>query len=317
MKKRIAFFILAMLVTNVSVFSKTGVFFDDEDGSKAICSTSKLTEKDFLGSDFFIPNINTPYHKDLNVQIFNLLKSKELKDGIDGFGGYYIYTEMGKAKGGEEIIFYPQTGLIFYSIYDKKKKDYVGYEFYFIWNKEEYEALENSVSYYDKCVKGIEWCNWTLENCANPTIRKSRTVSVPYTYQERVLVEAGGIGSRTGSYGSRGMTQDRYEIVTRTGYRDEIQYYDAPNPNYNPENVAKAKKDLSTWRTGKTNTESKLKSLPLTIFVFTFEEEMEFEDKLDNEEYQFMDKVSERGEVFDPDDFDYINIRKKWKLPHE
>ena len=89
MKKRIAFFILAMLVTNVSVFSKTGVFFDDEDGSKAICSTSKLTEKDFLGSDFFIPNINTPYHKDLNVQIFNLLKSKELKDGIDGFGGYY------------------------------------------------------------------------------------------------------------------------------------------------------------------------------------------------------------------------------------
>ena len=274
MKKKTMFLTMVLVISILPIFAKAKIV--NEYGHKIIYSTSKLSEKDFEGSNFFLEDINNPYYVDLNIQLFNKLKSKiNIGDAVfDSKSSEYLEKNVIKRKNGEAIVLNIEgvfNNTIRYYVYDKNKKGFVAYIFNYYGDEEEYKAYNENIIYYDKCVKGIEWCNWALENCANSTIRKSRTVSVPYTYQERVLVEAGSIGSRTKHMGSSGMTQDRYETVTRTAYRDEIEYYDAPNPNYNLDNVAKAKKDLPIWEKEKVTTKEKIK-LPFLIYVWDGED---------------------------------------------
>ena len=256
MKKGIAIITLIWVISTIHIFADARIF--RAEGGKFAYSTSKLKEKDFEGSNFFLTDSKNPYYKDLNVQIFNLIKSSEMKNSEVS---PWVKDIVGKKKG--EVIYFWGTSnyLINYSIWDKKIKEFVTYTFYLELNKEAYESRSDDIAYYDKCIKGMDYCNWVLENCANRTIRKARKIQVPYTYQERIW-NPGHVGANTYHLGSTEGSTGYEEVVTRTAYREEIEYYDEANPNYDPAKVAKAKTDLSYWQTERARMEEKLRYLP-------------------------------------------------------
>ena len=163
-------------------------------------------------------------------------------------------------------------GKLRYARWDKKKKNFITYHFYLKVDKEKYDAFWENVNYYEYCIDNIDNLEKILENCSSPTIQKSRTVQVPYTYKQRIwnpgtAGELGSIGHDGVSSGSIGES-GHYETVTRTAYREEVQYYTVANPDYNPEKVTAAKISLSKWQESKAATEEKIRYSPFELFLF-------------------------------------------------
>ena len=247
-----------------------------DNGSKTVITTTKLKEIDFNGSNFFITDIPNKYFQDMNIEIFSMLK-ESLKDGdFSPYDSkeYEDYVKRGGVK--EGILFNPKDNLIVYNQELQKKNGKKGtmtYYFYFSISEECYKTYTETFAHLKKCDEQIELCNWNIENCAAPTIRKSKKVSVPYEVTERHWVP-GTLGARTNSsFGSSEGTPGHYEIYTRTVYRDEVQYYDVANPNYDPEKVARAKKNLPLWQNDRDATMKKLKTLPPPFALLRIEGE--------------------------------------------
>ena len=240
------------------------------EGYKVMYSSTALKEKDFQGSNFFIRNVENPYVKDLNVRIFNHIMKAPSERPDCGKVDSELKQILKKTKG--ELIIttndFMKDGRVWYAQYDKGKKDFVTWTLYMQIDESAYNAYEANIRYYEKCLQNIDQCYQIINNCSEPTIRKSRTVQVPYTYQERVWnpgneAVSGPAGAGIQSTGGYG----HYETITRTVYRNEIQYYDVANPSYNPSKVNEAERSLTYWEKEKTSTEDKFKYVPCFLGV--------------------------------------------------
>lgn len=259
-------FALTVLLSCVS--TKVETFGDDE---KIIYSTKMLKINDFYFANFFTVESMTPSFWGFDTQIFMMIKEKiangSAKGAISAEGGW----RKEYAKKGEMIDFFPageeytETYLIIDAIYDKNTKCFIEYNFALTVFEDVYakyiETREQMYSYIDKCRQNvnscienmsscdanIKKCNDIISTCSNPTIQKSRVVSVPYTVTERYWVP-GSTGVRTdSSFGSIEGTPSHSETRQYTAYRNETEYYTVPNPNYNPSAVNKAKSDIQYW----------------------------------------------------------------------
>ena len=265
---------LFIIVFFFSFFSCSSTKIESfEDGRKMIYSETKLKSSDFDNSNFFFLDIKK---LNINSKIFEMI----LNNISTGAAKYHIcddeFNENRKsiAKSGE-ILYYEKidekTNIIVYAIYDKQKLRYIEYTFYLTITEEDYnqygKVLDMMNSYIDNCNQKIDLCNEIIKTCSNPTIQKSRVVSVPYTVTERYWV-AGSSGRRTNSsYGSSTGTSGHYETRERTVYRSETEYYSVPNPNYNPSKVTQAKKDLQYWKNEKDKTQKNLISLAFPFIL--------------------------------------------------
>ena len=72
MKRKFKFILILWLISQPLFAS---VKISHGDNYKIIYSSSKLKEKDFEGTDFFLKNFKSPYFKDLNVIVFNWIQS--------------------------------------------------------------------------------------------------------------------------------------------------------------------------------------------------------------------------------------------------
>ena len=262
MKKRIAVFVMVVLAFS-QVFAISLANITTYNGLKIIYSSMALIESDFEGTNFFMKNPESSYYKDLNVSLFNWIKSGTAqnidKGKVDPEAGEFIRQALGKNenwnKKGEAIMF-PNNlfddGLILYAVYNKNKKDFVVYAYHLDITKKDYDANCENKRYYEKCMKNIEWCNWVLENCSNPISEEA----VAYNNKPRATMNLGG----------------SYNASNGVGYGGYETYgYDRPkvserNPNYDPDKVAEAKRILPTWKKEKAATEEKLKYLPFTLY---------------------------------------------------
>ena len=131
----------------------------------------------------------------------------------------------------------------------------------------------------------IEDYEWTIKNCAAPTIEKSRVVTVPKQVVKKRPPQShmfmGGAARKGHSIPTDlGTGYDNDEYYTTTEYVKETQYYTEPNPNYNPQAVTNAKKMLPVQKQKLTevsqafNTaKGKLSALvPYKIYKLNFEE---------------------------------------------
>ena len=206
-------------------------------GRKIISSKSSLKEKDFTGTDFFVTNIPNPYYKDFNEMIFTWIK-KNL--GEKEF--YPRDSESTKPSYKEAIEIHPCGDNSFGIEYEKvEKKGSAIYYFTLCYDKQADDAqFREDLAFIEQMKKDLEKDKWIIENCSSPTIQKSRVVSVPRTVQKQVWVPgtASVYSARDGKiYGSDG----QWVTQTYTVYVDEVQYYNEPNPNYNPTEVSNAK----------------------------------------------------------------------------
>lgn len=248
--------------------AKIASFEDD----KMIYSTRKLETKDFYVTNFFVMDSITPVFSGFDLEIFMTMKQK-ISDGsakakvaeADNFLKEFVkkgeIIDFGSA--GEE---FKEICLISDVIYDKKDKKYLEYCFILTVYEDVYSKyvnLKNELeSYIDLCEQNsntctknmnacdsnIRACNETINACSNPTIQKSRVVSVPYTVTEQYWV-AGTTGRRTNSsFGSSEGNPGHYETRSYTAYRNETEYYTVSNPNYSPSAVNKAKNDIRYWQ---------------------------------------------------------------------
>ncbi len=270
MKTKIVY-VLALVATVVSFVSCATtqlISLDEETGLKGIYSTSKLKEKDFSssseGSDFFIEDID---YRCSSSYIFSMIKSKIQEGEVTSVSLSDEEDSILKsiAEKGQFITYSPRDMIIAYSVYDKNTQRYVEYDFGLVIDNTAYAAYKKTDSYIATCNIKINDCNETIKKCSNPTIEKSRIVQVPYTVTERVFVP-GNIGARTSHYGSSEITYDHYETRTYTEYRDEIEFYTIPDPNYNPKAVEKAKKDLQYWQSEKSKANDRKEKLPFDLF---------------------------------------------------
>ncbi len=232
---------------------------------KYIYSRTKLSENDFEGSNFFLPNIQNSLYKDFNTIIFLWMK-----DDIEkGRAKDYIFQDSMEPtiKKGETILFSDISSSFIYIRYDTKFKNYLAYKFDLEIDEIAYNDYEKNVQYYQKCIDNIKTCNWVIENCSSPTLTKSRQIQVPYTYTEAVWV-SGDIGARTLKGGYQPIETGHTEYVERTGYRYETEYYLVDNPNYDLERVKKAKKNLPLWEQDKSKTEEKLSNMPFNLYYY-------------------------------------------------
>ncbi len=236
--------IIAILAILTCVFAYSHAFGSNaqitvnrDDGSKTISSKSSLKEKDFTGTDFFVTNIPNPYYKDFNEMVFTWIK-KNL-----GAKEFYPHdSENPKPSYKEAIHLYPCEDNSFEVIYEKvEKKGSTVYFFFLCYDKQaDDEQFRHDLASIEQMKKDLEKDKWIIENCSSPTIHKSRVVSVPRTVQKQVWVPgtAGAYSARDGKiYGSDG----QWVTQTYTVYVDEVQYYNEPNPNYNPTEVSNAK----------------------------------------------------------------------------
>ncbi len=272
MKKKIVLVLIAFLA---SIFvSCASTQFHIENNSKFLSSTSKIKEDDFIGQagdNFFMEDIN---YNCSSLAVFKMMKTViEQGDAKEELLDNEFQREASQElKKGQLICCTPNEDApneksIAYWAYNKKKKAFVGYFFTLVIDDTAYNRYKENNSYKVTCDSNIKECNAIIQKCSNPTIQKSRTVKVPYTVTERILVP-GNIGSRTSHYGSSETTYDHYETRTYTEYRDEIQYYTVPDPNYNPKAVAKAKNDLKYWEAEKNDVSKKLEKLPFNLFYY-------------------------------------------------
>ena len=262
MKKKIAVFIMVILAFS-QVFAISLAKITTYDGVKIIYSSMALIESDFEGTNFFLKNTESSYYKDINVSIFNWIKSSAAKNAgkgkVDPEAGEFIRQALGKSekwnKKGVAVITSQnlfEKGLILYAVYNSKQKDFVVYAFELDVTKKNYDAYCENIRYYEKCMKNIEWCNWVLENCSNPISEEA----VAYNNQPRASMNLGGSYNASNGSGYGGYETYGYE-------RPKVS---ERNPNYDPDKVAEAKRILPTWKKEKAATEAKLEYLPFTIY---------------------------------------------------
>lgn len=250
------------------------VFSQLDDGGKVAKTKRTLNEAAFQGSNFFINDTPNKNFTDLNVQIFNLIK-KNLKDGCfcpyDNDKEHEKYVKKWGFK--EAISYWPSDGtIIFYKEFQEKdgKKGTMAYGFAFDINQQAYKEWSENSAYIKKCDDQIESFNWIIDNCSAETIVEQKIVQVPYKVTKKRWVP-GDSGIRAGSGTEWTYTEGtpgHYEEYTAyTEYRNEVQYYEVANPNYNPAKVAQAKQNLPSWQNSKTERLEKMKYLPFSISV--------------------------------------------------
>ncbi len=252
--KNLVVVVLAFLAFEVCPYCASPKIENNEYG-KSIYSKRKISDRDFATGNFFINEIG---NSAFNVKIFNMMKNLI----SNGTAKYLVADEelneecKALVKKGEFIDCVPNDTnknlrLIVYYIFDKKSKHFVLYNFALTINESQYNSYAQSVKTLtsliaecnkniDLCDKNIKTCNEIIEKCSNPTIRKSRVVKVPRTYEITNFVPG-----KAGNPGSHVYTDSITEYV------DKIEYYTVPDPNYNPTAVAKAKKDLQSWNNSK------------------------------------------------------------------
>ena len=243
------------------------------DGIKVLSSTSKISEDDFMpeksGFNFFIRDIN---YNCSSLNIFSIMKFAIENGKVESSVVEEPYHEMfaKNIKKGEAITYQENSGIIYFVKYNKKTKHFDNYGFQLYIDDVAYENYEENNSYSMTCLSNISSCNEIIAKCSNPTIQKSRIVKVPYTVTERYWVSTpSDIGTRTGRGGfqSTGIENaGHYETRTYTAYKDEIQYYTVPDPNYNPTAVAKAKQDLQYWQSEKNRIDQILEEVPFELY---------------------------------------------------
>ncbi|MBO4439259.1 MAG: hypothetical protein J5798_07905 [Spirochaetaceae bacterium] len=262
MKKRIAVFIMVVMAFS-QLFAISLAKITTYNGYKIIYSSMALIESDFEGSNFFMKNAESSYYKDLNVSLFNLIKSRATenrnKGRIDPEIGEFIRQALGKnekwKKKGVAVISSKnlfENGRIVYAVYNSNQKEFVVYIYDLDITQKDYNANCENKRYYEKCMNNIEWCNWVLENCSNPISEEA----VAYNNQPRASMNLGGSYNPSSGVGYGGYETSGYE-------RPKVS---ERNPNYDPDKVAEAKRILPTWKKEKAATEAKLKYLPFTLY---------------------------------------------------
>ena len=262
MKKRIAVFIMVVL-TFSQVFAISLAKITTYNGLKIIYSSMTLIESDFEGTNFFMKNPESSYYKDLNVSVFNFIKSSAMENAdkgkIDSEIGEFIRQALGKnekwKKKGVAVISSKNLfddGTILYAIYNSNQKDFVVYTYNLKITQKDYDANYENTLYYEKCMKNIEWCNWVLENCSNPISEEA----VAYNNRPRAAMNLGGSYNPSNGSGYGGYETYGYE-------RPKVS---ERNPNYDPDKVAEAKRILPTWKKEKAATEEKLKYYPFRLY---------------------------------------------------
>lgn len=203
-----SFLITACASTKIETF---------EDGSKMMYSTKMLKKKDFYYTNFFTVESINPKFSGFDIEIFTMMKEKIANGSAKSEIAAENEWRKEYVKKGEMIDFfsagekYPETYLIINTIYNKNSKRFIEYNFSITIFEDVYakyiEIKDQMYSYIDKCQQNanicienmnscdanIKKCNDIISTCSNPTIEKSRTISVPYTVTERYWV-AGDIG---------------------------------------------------------------------------------------------------------------------------
>lgn len=262
MKKKIAIFVIVVLALS-QVFAISLAKITTYNGLKMIYSSMALIESDFEGTNFFMKNAESSYYKDLNVSLFNWIKSSAAENPgkgiIDPKAGEFIRQALGKNEKWNKkgvAIMYPnnlfEDGLILYAVYNSKQKDFVVYAYMLDITKKDYDIYCENIRYYEKCMKNIEWCNWVLENCSNPISEEA----VAYNNRPRATMNLGGSYNPSSGVGYGGYETYGYE-------RPKVS---ERNPNYDPDKVAEAKRILPTWKKEKAATEAKLEYLPFKLY---------------------------------------------------
>lgn len=269
------FKVLSILTFSISLFACSSTKIETfEDGAKVMYSKKKIQVVDFNKKNFFITEIKD---SNFNSYIFEKMKTMVLT----GNAQYKIlgeeFNEASKeiGKTGELIYYFDNNQnprIIFYTFYDEQKEAYIEYTFYLSIFEDAYKQYsdiqETLNTYITHCDNKINSCTEIIRTCSNPTIQKSRVVSVPYTVRERYWVPA-SIGYRAGgTIGSKEYIPGHYEIREYTAYKNETEYYTVPNPNYNPTKVEQAYKDITYWQAEKEKAQQDFKKIPLP-FVLT------------------------------------------------
>lgn len=257
MKKKIAIFVIVVLALS-KVFAISLAKITTYNGLKMIYSSMALIESDFEGTNFFMKNAESSYYKDLNVSLFNWIKSSAAdnpdKGIIDPEAGEFIRQALGKNEKWNKkgvAIMYPnnlfEDGLILYAVYNSKQKEFVVYAYNLDITQKDYDAYCENIRYYEKCMNNIKWCNWVLENCSSPTLKEAEAYNNRPRYD--TVRTTDGYGNTT--YESTGLSRPTISTA---------------NPNYDPDKVAEAKRILPAWKKEKAATEAKLEYLPFKLY---------------------------------------------------
>lgn len=73
------------------------------------------------------------------------------------------------------------------------------------------------------------------------------------------------------SFGSQAYKPGYWETWEYTAYKNEVEYYTVPNPNYNPTAVANAKKNLQGWESVKNSAKVTLAKLTLPFVLEVYQ----------------------------------------------
>lgn len=265
-----------------------------ENGDKQMTSKSEFNKWSFNYDDFFVKDIRNSYIPNFNEQIFTYMQGNcdywaNMKFAGYGYEKKPSYKEcvtLSKINDGAL-----EGNSSTYKISYTKRTKY-GLETYYFklivdTDPSREKAFNDQLNYIRELErqKGqlnseIEGYEWTIQNCAAPTIEKSRVVTVPKEvtkrrYHEPII----HFGSYEGS-GTQVIQEGYWEEYTVTEYVKETQYYTEPNPNYNPQAVSNAKKMLPVQKQKLTevsqafNTaKGKLRELvPYKIYKLNFEQ---------------------------------------------
>lgn len=220
--------------------------------------------------DYFVEGLSSRGNHDNwnNLGITYILK---LSKNINPEKETQLPKEIRKKKEGEAIQL-NKDNTIYYFVYDKESKKFLQYTFVLKANSKNIEEINELYKGFDKARSdicgeiyndgdaisvtkykieelnaSIENCNKVINWCSKETIQKSRTVEIPYTYTERVWI-AGTTGRRTNSsFGSSEGTPGHYETRTYTAYKKQTEYYTVANPDYSPQRVAQARRDIQNF----------------------------------------------------------------------
>ncbi len=284
-KRRLWIFgLCAIVVVMVSAGCASTEVVELDNRSSLMYSSSELDSGDFYNSSyssFFTVEGMEPAFSGFDEDIFKMMKSaiadgSATKELLSDKNNEALKQDLSeslkkKVKKGEAVLFsVPENSknegfidtFVHYYIYDKEAERFALYSFVlgiFEDGYKEYKELEelssNIWSAINMCEENIQLCNETIQRCSNPTIQKSRVVEVPYTVTEQIWHPGSGGRRTNSSFGSSEATPSYTETRTYTAYRNELEYYTVPDPNYDPAAVAEAKEWLQYWTSEKESAE--------------------------------------------------------------